>query len=256
MSDYIIRELMHQFKEKGGFSRKELFDFYLKFDPDLKEGTFGWRIYDLKEKGLIKQVKRGVYNITDKPEYQPKISNELHRITAVAYTEFDDLQYCAWNIEWLNEFTQHQFSINFNILEVEKELTKPILFALKENGFKNTFLMPDKYIIERNVADYEKAVVITNFISRSPVQNVHYKNRDVITPTLEKILVDVFSDSETFYFLYGIEKNYIFESAIKSYTIDFTKLLSYASRRGKRDELKVFLLEELELEKAIKDVIK
>ena len=82
-------------------------------------------------------------------------------------------------------------------------------------------------------------------ISRAPVQSVSYKKNSTQIPTLEKILVDLFTDTDMFYFLQGIEKVYIFEAAIKKYTIDFSKMLSYAERRGKREELRKFLHEHL-----------
>lgn len=207
----------------------------------------------MKDKGLIKQIKRGVYRISDKPEYHPEISTELYRMASIASNTFDDLQYCVWNVGWLNEFAQHQFSVSFSILEVEKDLAESILFALKDNRFKNTFLTPDQPIIERHIADSEKAIIVSNLISRAPAQAVSYKKREVKIPTLEKILVDVFSDPDTFYFLYGIEKMYIFKAAIKKYSIDFTKLFSYASRRGKQDELREFLHKHLE--EVVKDII-
>jgi hypothetical protein len=253
MNNYIEKDLIEHFKGKKNFSRKELFDFYLQFEPDLKEGTFGWRIYNLKDKNVIRSVKRGVYTVSDKPEYNPNITQKLYKIASTACKAFDALQYCVWNVDWLNNFTQHQFSLNYYILEVEKDLAESIFYTFKDNSFKNTFLIPDKSLIERYVVDHQEAVVISNLISRSPVQSVGYKRKEIKVPTLEKILVDVFADTDTFYFLHGIEKMYIFESAIKKYAIDFSKLFNYARRRGKHDELRQFL--DKHLGEAVKDII-
>lgn len=38
------------------FTRKELYEFYRYFEPDLKEGTFGWRICDRKDKNIIRSI--------------------------------------------------------------------------------------------------------------------------------------------------------------------------------------------------------
>ena len=60
MSKIIISQLIKVFKNRPSFTREELLDFYMDFEPNLKEGTFGWRIYDLKKKNIIKPLKRGL----------------------------------------------------------------------------------------------------------------------------------------------------------------------------------------------------
>lgn len=49
MSKSIENKLIEAFKERSSFDRNELYDFYLDFEPNLKESTFSWRIYDLKK---------------------------------------------------------------------------------------------------------------------------------------------------------------------------------------------------------------
>jgi len=61
------------------------------------------------------------------------------------------------------------------------------------------------------------------------------------TPTLEKILVDLFTEQHLFYYLQGGEMIHIFENALNNYTINFTKLFSYAKRRNKEYDLKQFI---------------
>ena len=53
MPKIIENRLIEEFKDRDTFSREELFDFFRYFEPNLKEGTFGWRIYDLKNKNII-----------------------------------------------------------------------------------------------------------------------------------------------------------------------------------------------------------
>ncbi|NJM53397.1 MAG: hypothetical protein HC846_08390 [Blastocatellia bacterium] len=68
------KQLQDKFEKRGVFSRAELFEFYSEFEPDLKEGTFGWRIYDLKQKNIIKSVGKGIYTLSDKAEYSPLLN--------------------------------------------------------------------------------------------------------------------------------------------------------------------------------------
>ena len=53
MLKILENRLIEEFKDREYFTRGDLFDFYRHFEPDLKEGTFGWRIYDLKNKNMI-----------------------------------------------------------------------------------------------------------------------------------------------------------------------------------------------------------
>ena len=70
MPKIIENRLIEAFKDRSSFNRDELYDFYLDFEPDLKENTFGWRIYDLKKKDIIKTIGRGLYVISYKPKYK------------------------------------------------------------------------------------------------------------------------------------------------------------------------------------------
>src|SRR5690606_2062012 len=71
MSKIIENKIIEAFKGQSSFDRKELYHFYLDFEPDLKESTFSWRIYDLKKKDIIKTIGRGLYVISYKPKYKP-----------------------------------------------------------------------------------------------------------------------------------------------------------------------------------------
>ena len=53
MPKIIENKLIQEFKDRGSFTREELFDFFRQFEPDLKEGTLAWRIYDLKNRNII-----------------------------------------------------------------------------------------------------------------------------------------------------------------------------------------------------------
>ena len=69
-------------------------------------------------------------------------------------------------------------------------------------------------------------------ITESPVQ----KSNGVLVPTLEKLLVDLQKDQDFFY-LQEAEGIYIFQNALSLYTINESRLLRYASRRGIRKEI-------------------
>ena len=241
MKDFYEKLLIGRFEKGKTFSRGDLYDFYLESETDLKDGTFGWRIYDLKKKNVIKNVGKGIYILCDKPIYQPELNESSKNITRLLDKNFSDLKYCVWESSWLNEFSNHQVTSFFIILEIEKELLNSVFFNLKDKGIRNLFLQPNGREMEIYVLEKEKPVVLKCLISRSPLQQITDKNTKINIPYLEKILADIYCDTDIFYFYQGKELETIFENAISRYTIDFSRLLAYAARRGKEIEIKEFL---------------
>lgn len=242
MPKIIENKLIEEFKNKESFSREELFDFYRSFEPDLKEGTLGWRIYDLKNKNIIKPLKRGLYVISYKPPYKPELSRDLLKIAHRINDVFKEIRYCIWETGWLNEFSQHQSGKRMIMVEIEKDFTESLYFELKTSSKREIFLNPDSNTIDFYIAESNYPVVIKKLTSRSPITTRTKGKVKLYTPLLEKILVDLFADDKIFYHLQGAELTHIYENAINHYTINFTKLFSYAKRRDKEPEIKQFMI--------------
>lgn len=245
MAKFIDKQLIEVFKERTHFTRGELFAFLRKFDSEMNEGALSWRIHDLLNRNIIKQVKRGVYGISNSEKYVPSISKKLIELSKIVAKEFDDLDYCLWTTEWLNNFTKHQLGIFFYILEVERDFVEEVFNAYSRSNHFRVYLDPKEEIMERYI-ESENTLIIKPLVSRSPKQKVPIKpksNNKIYLPTLEKILVDIFSDPVTFYAVQGSEMEILFENSINHYHINFTKLLNYAKRRNKETQLKKYLNE-------------
>jgi len=253
MPKIIENRLIKEFKDSASFTREELFDFFRQFEPDLKEGTLAWRIYDLKNKDIIKPLMRGLYSVSHKSKYCPAISQELYKIAGKINTRFADIKYCLWETEWLNEFSQHQSSKKMILVEVEKDFVESIYYELKDNFKKDIYLNPDEKTINFYISESNQPVVIKNLITRSPIGNQLERKVEIYTPLLEKILVDLFAEEKLFYPYQGRELVHIFENAFKAYAINFTKLFSYAKRREKDIEIKTFLTDNIP--HIVKDII-
>jgi hypothetical protein len=241
MPRIIENKLIEEFKNKGTFSRDELFDFFRSFEPELKVGTFGWRIYDLRNKNIIKPLRRGVYTISLKTKYKPVISPDLVKVSKKILEKYDAVTYCVWENEWLNEFSKHQSGKRMLFIEVEKDLVDSIYYYLKDNFKFDLFLNPDEKAIDFYIAESNYPVIIKKLITRSPIEKRIENKIKIPTPLLEKILVDIFAEEKLFYFYQGSELRHIYENAIKSYTINFTRLFSYAGRREKENEIREYL---------------
>jgi hypothetical protein len=243
MPKIIENKLIEEFEDREYFSREELFDFFRYFEPELKEGTFGWRIYDLKNRNIIKTLKRGLYVISYKPRYNPEISPSLLKIAKQLTERFNEIKHCLWETSWLNEFAQHQTSRSMLIVEIEKSFEESLFYELKDRARGEVFLNPDEKVIEFYMAESNRPIIIKKLLTRAPLSKRTERKIKFYIPTIEKILVDLFAEEKLFYYVQGSELMHIYENAITSYTINFTKLFNYAKRRERDQDIKQFLID-------------
>ena len=231
-------QFIQYFKGKPQFSRQELYDYFLIAEGELKEGTLGWRIHDLKQKNLLREIRRGWYTAEIYPFYKPIIEPTLKELANLITKNFRNVRYCIWNLNWLNEFTVHQFSSERIIFEIEKDLQESLANLLGDNGYINVIWKVKGQLPRNNFK--EIPIVLLPLISRAPVQGITTDDgQSVVIPTLEKILVDIYEGNSIFRFLQGAETERIFEHAIERYAINYATLFNYAKRRGKEAELNV-----------------
>ncbi len=236
----IEKSLKKYFNKNNVFTRNELFQFYLLNEPELNKNTFAWRIYHLKKKGIIKEIARGLYSLYNKDKFTLKINRTTEKIALNIFKSFTEISFCISNSTWINEFTSHQYSNNFTIVEIEKDYLESVFYNLKESK-KNIFLKPNEIELDRYISDLNNAIILLPFITRSPIQKSENKRYNI--PTLEKLLVDIFAKNSPYYFLTLSEIKKIIVNALRKYNINQTTLLAYAERRGKKKNLRIFLNE-------------
>lgn len=239
MSDKLrIEEIKHTFGNKP-FTSEDLYHFYQKYDPNLKKNTFRWRIYVLKNDGVINTLKRGVYSTKSKKNFEPVVSNKLRNLFSKVKNQFPYLDMCIWETSWLNKFMVHQvFSSNI-ILEVDKDAASAV-FAFLQESQKNVFLNPGKNQVEHYISVGQTSIIIKNLTVTSPLQEV----QNIIVPTAEKIMVDLFVDDELFVAYQGAELMNIYQELFNTYHINQSTLKQYAHKRHAKDKLISFLKEE------------
>ena len=244
--DYIIEQLNKRVKGRDFFSRKELYAFYKQFEPDLKETTFRWRIYDLKSKHLISPLSKELFTLSYKPVFNPVIGNTETKLFCKVEKEFPSIKACIWSTAIVREFMLHIPGKSIILLQVEKEAIEPVYSFLKELNY-NIFIQPEEKEIERYIYEPDVSIVLQTLISKSPTQ----RSGNTTTVTLEKLIVDMFSDRKLFAAFQGSELAHIVNNAFSRYSIDFTRLLTYAKRRGKEQDIRQFFLDKTDIPKNI-----
>lgn len=244
-------QLMKKFSYGEKITREELKEFYKKFNPELKETTFRWMLYDLKKKEAITPLDRGLYSIINcgngipnnknvpaskNNEYRPIIQQKLQKIYNKVKEQFPFLKICVWETSWLNEFMVHQPGKFIMIIEVENGTEESVFYYLK-TIYSNVFIKPSQQELERYVYGNSDSIVIKKLVSQAPV----VQNKKIATPKLEKILVDVLIEKDFYYPYQGHELINIYENAFRYYRISTKSLNRYADRRKCGNEVKSFL---------------
>lgn len=228
--------IKNHFKGKAVFETKDIVEFYEQFEKNVKMTTINWRVYALIQKGVLQRIGRGKFSLGEGRKYIPEISRVTKSTFKKLKAEFPYANFCVWNTSVLNEFMQHQPNRFFILVETDKETTNSAFYFLREIK-KSVFIEPTKDILEKYIVNEKEVFVIKPLITEAPTQKIN----DVETPTIEKMLVDIFCDEVIFSAHQGAEKRTIFAEALNKYTINQSKMLRYADRRGKKDELHQFV---------------
>lgn len=218
------------FKENRSFGTKDIEQFYHGLEPEVKSTTVNWRVYALVQSGILSRIGRGKFVLGKGRIFIPEVSPKIKTLSRDLQKQFPYLQICIWNTSVLNELMLHQPGRFYTLIEVDKETTQSVFYFLKETK-KNIFLEPDAEILSLYASAEKETIIINSLVSEAPVQTL----QGVMTPTIEKLLVDIFCDDVLFAPQQGSEMSTIFREAFEKYTINENKMLRYADRRGKKE---------------------
>ncbi|NYB73260.1 hypothetical protein HZF24_03810 [Sedimentibacter hydroxybenzoicus DSM 7310] len=243
----ILSDLKKQFEYRP-FSKQELYNFYLLYEPELKESTFRWRVHRLRNENIIIDVKRGIYklhdnnhlyyvqNVFEKNEYNPYIENKTMIIFKNIKNNFHYAKFSIWNTKWLHEFMIHQPINNTTIIEVEKIAAKSVFESLQDL-YENVYLNPSKYEIDKYLLSGKSNILVINLVMDSPLQVIN----KITVPKIEKIIVDLFANKSLFVMYQGKELANILEGIFEKYDINMATLKRYATRRNVKNKIIEFL---------------
>ncbi|MDR0367895.1 MAG: hypothetical protein LBH82_01980 [Bacteroidales bacterium] len=176
----------------------------------------------------MERLIQGVYRL---PASLFAVSDEIKQLNEMLKKQFPFADFCLWSSDVLMPFMHHIPTLNFIYVDVENDVAESVFNFLKSNQEKSIFFRPNKEELYRYIIGKE-AIIVRGLISESPLQTVE----NVFVPTLEKVLVDIAGDME-FDFLQGAEIIYFYRNVLERHKINIRKLLRYASRRGRREEV-------------------
>lgn len=231
-----IDNLQSFFQGKGIFGIKDILLFYQESEPDIKQTTVNWRVYNLVQTGIISRVSRGKFSMGYSKNFIPEIRPSIKTLYKRIHKQFPYLQICLWNTSVFNEFMLHQPGRFYTLIEVEKDALESVFYFLSEK-YKNVFIDPSADTLTHYASRELETIIVKSLVTEAPVQKVD----GVVTVTLEKMLVDIFSDDKIFTAQQGHEMQIIFTESINKYTIQESRILRYADRKRKKEAFSKYL---------------
>ena len=230
-------EIINYFRPIGLFKTSDIAAWFRKSEPDLKDSTINWRVYELVKDGVITRVSKGVFKIGEKRSYRPTVDARLQKLAKTISKQFPFAEFCLWDSAMINNFSQHLTAQSFYVVSVEKDAAESVFHFLLEKN-KNTYYNPTDDVIDNYLYQNDnKPIVVKNMVSEAPTETID----GVIVPSLEMILVDLFCDKRLFKAYQGNELVHIYQNVFSQYSINMTKLVRYAARRGKKPEIEEFI---------------
>lgn len=227
----ITSKLKDRLDNKAVITTKDISDFLIESFPDLSSSTISWRINQLKKEKLIFQIGRGLYSFEFKPDYIPELSLKTKRLyNRVKPYSKSDLS--IWDTSMLNTMADTDIEKNWIFISAPKEELE-LLFDNMLDFSKKVFLQPDREVINRYVLAQDEAIILTPLISETPL----VKTGDYLSPSIEGILVNAWLKNENYMQPIGFDIEQIFLKAFEKYNVNRSKLLRYAARRDRRNEI-------------------
>ena len=261
MKKEIISDFITKFNNIEYASKNEIRDFLSAYYLELSNSSFLWRLFELKEKGIITKISNDKYQINalkHKQSFTISLPNDIVVKTLMKFNESldnihafsdDEKMISIWSLNVLNSFTSHQYSKEIVFVEIDKFRIDELFFELKDK-------LNGKYYVSKEYnKDYDhivlenKVVVINPLLKRAPLEKRDLrKNHYVVSPKMEKVLVDLFAQKEIFGMYDRASIKEIFMNYYEKYNLDFTTLLYYAKNRGIKEIVRPFVSQILEVE--------
>ena len=174
----------------------------------------------------IVRIGKGIYSLPNKQVFKFLPNDELLKMHQELKAKFPFADFCLYDGSIFTTL-QHHVSVNHVIyVETNRDAVESVFFQLKES-FPNVYKQPNVDFMYNYVDLQQPCIIVKTYVTEAPVNNIN----GILTPTLEKILVDIQKDAD-FYYMQGIETTYIYQAACDLYTINTQKMLRYAKRRG------------------------
>ncbi len=182
-------------------------------------------IRQLKKEGVLHSAGRGYYSINKKQF--PINYDEYSNIIELIKSKYPLPEFSLWSTKMLAPLFHHLQNKFLTFLFVDFDSMQTINDYLLQNDY-STFLNPS--INEKNIAFKNNSIIVRPAVTRSKSEN-HIS-------VIEKIIVDLFIESDRLNLIDFYEYRKILEALLSSFRVNISYLLDYSERRKIDGEIK------------------
>lgn len=229
------------------FNRTDLRDAFVSDGICMSPSVFKKELNKLLDEGKIARVGRNAYCIpvNEEASYDYTYSQLAEDVADIMKTNHPFLEFSITELIQINEFVNHQIAHNILFLSVEDDLKEFVFETLKEKYPGKVLLNPSVELFHQYWS--ENMIVIQKLTTEAPrSKNEPWKAR------LEKLLVDLLTESLWLESIGESELPTIYEDAFLRYIIDESCLFRYAARRNAEKRIRTFIAEQTTITLRIK----
>ncbi|MBQ7433476.1 MAG: hypothetical protein IJV50_08500 [Lachnospiraceae bacterium] len=233
--EYAINDLQHG----QIYRRADIVSILKKENNGLSENSYIWAVGNLVKLGLLQHEGRNRYSLSDgkqKDVYSPLYSETTKVIRDKVNNKYPLIGFTMFESALLNEFLNHQIARNTIFIQVERDVGAFVFDFLRGDMEGMVMYRPSR----KEYSRYWQpgSVVVLDWTSEAPLFSDC--PHDI---TIEKMLVDIFCD-KTIQLTYSkAEYKTVVDTAYERYRVDTVRLLRYARRRNKENEIGIFIPE-------------
>lgn len=219
------------------YSHQELIKLLKNNYPQMRDSSYHWAVCGMLKSGSLTKIARNVYvvqNERKKPVYRPAYSDLAAKLISQVSDKYPSVHFTVFETALMNDFLNHLVAQNTVYIQMEKDVSIFVFRFLQELGY-------DHLLYKLNKDDYalywkKDCIVVTDLISEAPLS--------ASAPheiCLEKMLVDMYCDKLISSAYSKSEYPEALKQAMETYHIEPEKMMRYARRRGREDEMKKIL---------------
>lgn len=188
----------------------------------------------LVKQGTLQKTGYGLYALPEKSKmpFVYKASEAEKLVAQQIRKKFPFADFCVWSPSTLVPYMNHIPALHITFVDIERVAMESAFLTLQSNNpSMHILLNPTAQECERYITTKE-LLIVRPLVNEAPITEVD----GTPVPTLEKMLVDAAGDKEMA-FAQGSELYTIFETAFRSHTVGKARLLRYASRRNRKEQI-------------------
>ncbi|MBU4343029.1 MAG: hypothetical protein KKG21_03365 [Candidatus Omnitrophica bacterium] len=178
-------------------------------------------LHALKGEGIVFSAGRGVYSSVAE-KFHPEEKSRVAKIRQLLKKQYPELDFLIWNTLYFQPYYHHQQTHNITFVEVEADAMRPVADSISRDY---RFVMIEKASRVRN-KDFDitrDPIVVRLLIKGSP--------RKGHTPTLEKMLVDLFVIKDKYSTMTDSDYWELWCSIDELFRVNVSALIAYAKTR-------------------------